>query len=110
MNVPGTAGGLTKLSWSNKQGVEKFVAEALISCANLNTLLQRVKSAKKAVRRTCAEMGRQNLLLVERNHIYNLTDFSAIQQSHVESVKATLAKQHATVCAGSSAATWRLGS
>ena len=42
-------------------------------------------------------MGGQSLLKIERNHIYDLTDFSAIQRSHLDSVKESLAAQHAVV-------------
>ena len=57
-------GGVSKLSWSNKIGVEKFVTDALLSCQSLNSLVQRVKAAKKSLRRTCAEMGGQSLLKI----------------------------------------------
>ena len=86
--------GFQHLNWSSKDVTEWFVKECRRHCVDLVKIVADFHKRKAMVHRACRRIEEMPLIVLRKNHVYEVLDFAATQRSHLEKVRQTLNEQH----------------
>jgi dynein heavy chain, axonemal len=91
------AQGLSKLNWNHKTVKTWFVPACKTVCTDTLKVVEDYKAGMELINATCRAISRTQLILIEKNTVYEEGEFEAKQQQHRKNVTATLQAAHLTI-------------
>ena len=91
------AQGLVKLNWMHKNIKTWFVPACKTVCDDTMKVVEDYKTGMALIHSTCLSIKRTQLVLIEKNTVYEEGEFEAKQQTHRKNVTAQLQQAHKTI-------------
>jgi dynein heavy chain len=91
------AQGLNKLNWNHKTVKTWFVPACKTVCDDTLKVVEEYKQGMELIHTTCRAIKRTQLILIEKNTVYEEGEFEAKQQEHRTTVTQTLQAAHNTI-------------
>ena len=91
------APGLFKLNWTSKNVKEWFISNWTDACLDTAKIVMAYKQGMAIVKQQCRLIANTQLVLIEKNVIYEDGEFEAKQKLHREIVKTSLKSAHAAI-------------
>jgi dynein heavy chain len=91
------APGIFKLNWTSKNVKEWFIQNWTDACRETTKIVASYKDGMAQIKQQCRLITNTQLVLIEKNVIYEDGEFESKQKTHRESVKAALKAAYATI-------------
>ena len=91
------AQGLMKLNWMHKNIKTWFVPACKTVCNDTMKVVEDYKTGMEVIHTTCRQISKTQLILIEKNTVYEEGEFEAKQQQHRANVTISLQEAHATI-------------
>lgn len=89
--------GIMRLNWMDKRIKEWFVPTCSVATIDAMKVVESYKKGMTLIDVTCRDIERTQLVLIEKNTVYEEGEFEAKQKSHREVVTRTLLKAQQTI-------------
>lgn len=89
--------GLLKLSFSSKTSLSSYLTSSINSCSDLSNLIDIFAKNHKAIIRVCKQISLIVLVAINKNYVYEDSEFETAQTRHQADMKEELLKSYAVI-------------